>query len=179
VRSSQLCPQDPPPGWRLSARLLSDGLWTALLLALLSAPFAAGFWPLEQLLFAGGTVISSQDAFIDRMYALAGAGLILALPWGLVLLLVVPANLARFAASGRAVQLFDPAGPLRVAGAGFITWNLALASIVTAWTIGLAAGGLLCVGLIPGAFYAILVSAHATARLQPAPPGPPADPPPG
>jgi hypothetical protein len=179
VRSSQSRPQDPPPGWSVSWRLVSDGLWTALLLALLTAPFAAAFWPLAQLLYRGRQVLSSQDAFIDRLYALAGAGLLLALPWGLLLLLFVPAGVARFASSGRAGQLFDPAGALRLARARFASWNLALATVVTGWALGLAAGGLLCVGLIPGAFYAILVSAHATARLQPAPSGPAADPPPG
>jgi hypothetical protein len=179
VRSSQSRPQDPPPGWRLSWRLVRDGLWTALLLALLTAPFAIAFWPLAQVLYRGRQVISSQDAFIDRLFALAAAGMLLALPWGLVLLLFVPANVARFAASGRAGQLFNAAGALRLARAQFGTWNLALATVVTGWALGLAAGGLLCVGIIPGAFYAILVSAHASARLQPAPSGPAADPPAG
>jgi len=38
--------------------------------------------------------------------------------------------------------------------------------MVTAWVVALACVGLLCVGLLPGAFYAILVSAHASASLQ-------------
>jgi hypothetical protein len=181
VRSSQRRPQAGPPGWRLSRRLIADGLWTALLLAVLSAPFAAAYWPFSLLLyrFAARSALSSHDAFFDRTYALAAAAVLLALPWGLAMLLVVPANLARFAASGKARHLFDPAAGLRLARRNFIGWNLALATIVTGWSVGLAAGGLLCVGVVPGAFYAILVSAHATARLGPAPSGPAADPPAG
>jgi hypothetical protein len=48
----------------------------------------------------------------------------------------------------------------------FATWNIAAAAIVTGWAAGLACAGLLCVGLVPGVFYAILVSAHAAAALQ-------------
>jgi hypothetical protein len=39
------------------------------------------------------------------------------------------------------------------------------AAIVTGWLVGLACAGLLCIGIVPGIFYAILVSAHATAAL--------------
>jgi hypothetical protein len=48
----------------------------------------------------------------------------------------------------------------------FTTWNLAAAAMVTGWAIGLACVGLLCLGIVPGVFYAILVSAHASAALQ-------------
>ena len=39
-------------------------------------------------------------------------------------------------------------------------------AIVTGWVLGVACIGLLCVGILPGVFYAILVSAHASATLQ-------------
>jgi hypothetical protein len=48
----------------------------------------------------------------------------------------------------------------------FATWNLAAAAIVTAWALGLACVGLLCIGIVPGVLYAILVSAHASAALR-------------
>jgi uncharacterized membrane protein (DUF441 family) len=48
---------------------------------------------------------------------------------------------------------------------GFPTWNLVVVAIVTAWAIGLAGVGLALVGVIPGVFYALLVSSHATAAL--------------
>jgi hypothetical protein len=54
----------------------------------------------------------------------------------------------------------------------FPTWNLVIATIVTAWGIGVASAALLCIGLAPGIFYAILVSAHATASLHPEGSGP-------
>jgi hypothetical protein len=55
---------------------------------------------------------------------------------------------------------------MRAVSRDFATWNLAAAAIVTGWALGLAAIGLLCVGLVPGVFYAILVSAHASAALH-------------
>jgi hypothetical protein len=39
--------------------------------------------------------------------------------------------------------------------------------MVTAWLVGLLGGALCCVGVLPGVFYAILVSAHASAALAP------------
>jgi hypothetical protein len=94
------------------------------------------------------------------------AALILALPWGLLSLLLLPHATARFAATGDPRNLFDIAATLRGVRRDFITWNIVAAAIVTAWAVGLACVGLLCIGIVPGVFYAILVSAHAAAALQ-------------
>jgi len=67
----------------------------------------------------------------------------------------------------RARHLFDFASSLRSVRRDFAAWNFAVAAIVTAWALGLACSALFCVGLAPGVFYAILVSAHATAALHP------------
>jgi len=91
---------------------------------------------------------------------------VLALPWGLVVLLVMPHATAAFAASGRPGDLFNFASSIRRVRSDFPTWNAVVAAIVTAWAIGLACAGLLCVGIVPGIFYAILVSAHAAAALH-------------
>lgn len=146
---------------------MADGLWTALLVGLITAPFAAAFWPLSLKFYSARSVISSSDAFLDRAYALLLATTLLALLWGLAMLLLVPAALACYAASGRPRDLFDPARALRLARERFATWNLAVATIVTAWALGLAAAGLACLGVVPGVFYAILVSAHAISRIDP------------
>jgi hypothetical protein len=78
----------------------------------------------------------------------------------------MPQATARFAASGRARDLFDFATALRRVRLDFATWNLAAAGIVTGWAVGIACVGLLCAGIVPGIFYAILVSAHASAALH-------------
>jgi hypothetical protein len=78
----------------------------------------------------------------------------------------MPHATARFAHSGRPLDLFDLPASIRAVRCDFATWNLAAAAIVTGWAIGLACVGLICVGLVPGVFYAILVSAHASAALH-------------
>ena len=95
------------------------------------------------------------------------AALLLALPWGVVMLLLMPHATARYAATHRARDLFDFGSSLRGVRRDFATWNVTVAAIVTAWAIGLACAALFCVGVVPGVFYAILVSAHATAELSP------------
>jgi hypothetical protein len=62
--------------------------------------------------------------------------------------------------------MFDLPGSIKAVRRDFTTWNLVAAAIVTSWAIGLACVGLLCAGLVPGALYAILVSAHASAALD-------------
>jgi len=78
----------------------------------------------------------------------------------------MPHATARFALTARWDDLFDFVQSIRAVSRDFATWNLAAAAIVTGWALGLAGVGLLCLGLIPGVFYAILVSAHASAALH-------------
>jgi hypothetical protein len=85
------------------------------------------------------------------------------------MLLLMPHATNRFALSGRVIDVFDFPASIRGVARDFATWNVAAAAIVTAWAIGVACVGLLCVGIAPGMFYAILVSAHATAALPSAP----------
>ena len=157
TRASEIDPAAGPPPWRWSVRLLSDGFWVTLALLVSWLPFALLLNPLADVL-SGVT----SNAFNAHVVAF----LVLALPWGLLALLVLPHATASFAASGRPGDLFDVAAGLRGVSHDFATWNAVVAAIVTAWAIGLACVGLLCVGIVPGVFYAILVSAHASATLH-------------
>jgi hypothetical protein len=154
TRHAEGDPTQPPPPWKLSARLITDGFWTALVLVLLSAPFALALNPLAK-------TIQLSDT-----YAHIVAASLLALPWGFLLLLLMPHGTSRFAATRRPLDLFDFPDALRKVKRDFPAWNLAAAAIVTAWVIAVACVGLLCVGLFPGIFYAILVSAYASATLH-------------
>jgi hypothetical protein len=120
-------------------------------------PFALVWSPLSELLSRG----------VDPLTARVLAVLLLALPWGLLALLHMPHATSAFAASGSPRDMLDLAGAVRGVRRDFATWNLVAAAIVTGWAAGLACVGLLCVGIVPGVFYAILVSAHASAALQP------------
>ena len=160
VRAAGEQPGHGPPPWRL----YPGGHWVALALLLLTAPFVlvgiyisnavhiAAFWQ------SNGTLLD-VESFI-------AAVLILALPWGVVVLLLMPHATARYAATQRARDLFDFASSLRSVRRDFAAWNVTIAAIVTAWAIGLACAALFCVGVVPGVFYAILVSANATAALS-------------
>ena len=165
TRAAEIDPEAGPPPWVLSGRLLTDGVWTALAVLLVTAPFAIALKPLSGLI-AQAHLWHVDDQALSNLYANIAAGFILALPWGLLMLLLMPHATMRFAISGKAVDLFDFAAAVRGVGHDFATWNLAAAAIVTAWAIGLAGAALLCVGVLPGAFYAILVSAHAAAALH-------------
>jgi Protein of unknown function (DUF4013) len=159
TRSSELDPEKPPPPWRISGEQLRAGAWISLVVILSLAPFAIALNPLA-------------GAFGDSVYWHVAAFFVLLFMWGLLALLVFPHTTAAFAASGSRTDLFDGAGALRRVRSEFSAWNLVVAAIVTSWAIGIACAGLLCVGLVPGIFYAILVSAHATATLhQPHPEG--------
>ena len=157
TRAAAHDPPHAPPGWAPSVRLLTDGFWVAAAILLTALPFAALFLPLASALHGLGSAAGVVAFFV------------LALPWGLLALLVLPHATARFAAGGEKRDLFDFSAAVRSVRREFATWNLAVAAIVTAWAIGLACVGLLCVGILPGAFYAILVSAHACAALSQAP----------
>jgi hypothetical protein len=173
TRAAHEQPQIGPPKWVLSARLLTDGFWTALVLGLITLPFALALNPIASLI---GRVdpLQVSDRSMAQLLAHVVAGFILALPWGLVLLLLLPHATLRFAITGSPRELFDAAASLRGVSTDFATWNVSAAAMVTAWALGLACAGLLCVGLVPGIFYAILVSAHATAAIRIESPHPPA-----
>ena len=168
TRSASKDPGAGLPPWRPSRRLLVDGLWVALAIALVAAPFALALGPLSTLIDSAH-LWRVSDPNLSRLYAELATGFILALPWGLVMLLLMPHATKRFALSGRPGDLFDVPATLRSVARDFATWNLAAAAIVTAWAVGVACVGLLCVGIVPGIFYAILVSAHASAALDSAP----------
>ena len=168
TRSASKDPDRGLPPWSLSRRLLADGFWTAVAIALIAAPFALALGPLSSLADRAH-LWQVSDPSLSKVYAELAALFILALPWGLVMLLLMPHATNRFALSGRPADLFDFPTALRSVSRDFATWNLAAAAIVTAWALGVASVGLLCVGIVPGIFYAILVSAHATAALSSAP----------
>src|ERR1700674_4338799 len=154
-----------PPRWQVSRRLLTDGMWTTVVVVLFTAPFVLLVNPLAGWLF-DAHVLRGTDAPVSQLYDHAVALFALALPWGLLLLIHMPHATARFAHSGQAVDMFDLPASIRAVRRDFTTWNLAAAAMVTGWAVGLACVGLLCVGLVPGVFYAILVSAHASAALN-------------
>jgi hypothetical protein len=165
TRSAELDPTQPPPAWGLSARLVVDGFWTAIVLLLLSAPFVLALNPIAGAI-EGAHIRQVSDAGVPYAVAFIAATLLLALPWGLLLLLLMPHAASRFAATGRPSDLFDFRAALRGVKRDFPTWNLVAAAIVTAWVVAVACIGLVCAGLLPGIFYAILVSAHAAASLN-------------
>lgn len=159
-----------PPPWRLSGRLLADGICVLVAIAVIAAPFVLVGIPIADALHVP-SLWHSSGPLLD-VEAGTAAALLLALPWGLVMLTLMPHAMARFAAGGFPLDLFDYRASLRGVRRDFATWNVVAAAIVTAWAVGLACVALLCVGLAPGVFYAILVSAHATASLNPASPDP-------
>jgi hypothetical protein len=165
TRSASTDPTVGPPRWPVSVRLLTDGFWVALAILLIVAPFALALDPIATLI-GHAHLWKVDDPPLSRLYANLAAGFALALPWGLVMLLWMPHATLRFANSGRPFDLFDFPAALRSVARDFATWNLAAAAMVTAWALGLAGVGLLCLGVVPGVFYAILVSAHATAALH-------------
>lgn len=161
TRAAEADPSHGPPPFRLSARLLADGLWTSLAVLLIALPFGLVLNPVASALHALG----EPNAHVVAFFALA-------LPWGLFSLLLMPHCTAAFAASGSPRDMFDFAAALRGVRRDFVTWNVAAAAIVTGWAIGLACAGVLCVGIAPGVFYAILVCTHAAAALHPQDPRP-------
>ena len=170
TRAFETDPASGPPPWRLSARLVTDGFWIAMVLLLVSAPFLLAFDSLAGAIGAAH-LWQVNDRGLSQLYAWIAAAFVLAMPWGLVVLLLMPHATSRFAISGRARDLFDFPATLSEVRRDFPAWNVVAAAMVTAWVVALACVGLLCVGLLPGAFYAILVSAHASASLHP-PTGP-------
>jgi hypothetical protein len=168
TRSASMDPGRGLPAWAPGHRLLADGFWVAIAIALIAAPFALALGPLSALVDTAH-LWRVSDPGLSHAYAQLAAGLILALPWGIVMLLLMPHATNHFALSGRPVDLFDFPAAIRGVARDFATWNLAAAAIVTAWALGVACIGLVCIGIVPGIFYAILVSAHASAALHSAP----------
>ena len=166
TRAAEADPAKGPPRWALSTRLLTDGLWTSIAVTLLTAPFVLAINPVAARLDEAH-VWHVSDTALSQLYARVVATFILTLIWGLVVLLFMPHATARFAHTGRPWDLFHFRRSVDLAfGRDFATWNLVAAAIVTGWAIGLACVGLFCIGLVPGIFYAILVSAHACAVLE-------------
>lgn len=164
IRSSAADPAAGPPPWRPVRRILCDGLLVAAILGILTLPFALLVPPLAG---AAGRSVSGFgfDPFLIGPIAAVIAAAVSALPCGILLLVIMPAATARFAASSRAGDLFDVPGALRLVRRRFAPWNLVVVAIVTSWAIGLAGMGLALVGVVPGIVYAVLVSAHATGTL--------------
>ena len=165
TRAAANAPSDGPPPWQGLGRLLTDGLSAAVAIALPTLPFAVAATLLSVPLSSPALWHSTDPLLHVEGWTLAI--LIAALPWGIVLLLLMPHATARFAATGRVRHLFDFGASIRSVRRDFAGWNIAIAAMVTAWALGFACIGLLCIGLVPGIFYAILVSANATATLHP------------
>lgn len=167
VRASTDDPDAGPPPWSSPARLLADGFWVALLLVLVSLPFAVVTTLTGRFLGAHLTGLpGTDDSTIASLVGGVLAAAVLGLPWGILLLVLMPAATFRFAASGRVRDLFDLPAAVRRVRADFAAWNLVAVAIVTAWAVGLAGLGIFGIGVIPGIYFAILASAHATAALH-------------
>lgn len=164
VRSAAADPDAGPPRWGPLPRLLGEGLAVTLVLAILTAPFAAGaaiLGPRLSWLLAG----QSPDPFVRSGLGYVLAAVVAALPWGILVLVLMPPATARFARSGSFADLVDPRLAIGTVRRCFPAWNLTVVAIVTAWAVGLCGLGLALVGVVPGILYAMLVSAHATATL--------------
>ncbi|HVD01129.1 MAG TPA: DUF4013 domain-containing protein [Candidatus Dormibacteraeota bacterium] len=164
IRSAADDPEAGPPAWRPLGRVIRDGLWLALVLAGLSAPFA-----LLAILLAGVAARILQppvtDPFLAGALLWVTAAAVAALPWGILLLVLMPAAIVRFARSGSPRDLVDLPAALGLVRSRFGDWNLVVVAIVTAWALGLCGLGLVCLGIFPGVLYALLVSSHATSDL--------------
>lgn len=165
VRNAACDPDAPPPPWHVGGRLLTDGLWTALQAAVLTAPFAVAARLLAALL--AGAWHPTGGAFLDAALAWIAAVTVAALPWGVLLLVVVPPTLARFALTGRPADLAGLGWVVRCVRERYAQWNLVVVGVTTAWALAAAALAVAGIGVVPGAFYAILVSAHACSALAP------------
>jgi hypothetical protein len=165
IRTAGCDPAAPPPSWRIRPRVLRDGAWAALQAAVVTAPFAFLAWLLFVLV--SRTWHPTSDAFLNSALAWIAAVTIAALPWGVLMLVVVPPTLASFAVTGRPAELVRPGLVVACVRERYAEWNLVLVGITTSWALAAVGLALLGVGVVPGAFYAILVSAHACSALAP------------
>lgn len=165
TRAAQQDPAQGPPPWSFNDRLIRDGAVVFWAIAISVLPFwlLVGHTPGPNQIDALRVPVSQITSFMESFVI---AELIIALPWGVLALLWFPYATARYAATGRARDMFNVVASIRSVRRGFAPWNLVTAVIVTAWLIGVACAGLLCIGLVPGVYYAILVSAHASATLE-------------
>jgi hypothetical protein len=168
IRAAAADPSGPPPPLRVRGRLLADGAWSALQAGLLTLPFAAAAWWLAGAL--GRAWHPLHDPFQDPALAWVVAVTVAALPWGMLLLVLLPPTLARFAVTGRPADLASAGWVVDCVRDHFVVWNLVVGMVTTAWVVAAAGLALCVVGVVPGAYYAILVSAHACAALAPHPP---------
>jgi hypothetical protein len=165
VRTAACHPSAPPPSWPIRPGLLRDGAWSALQAAVLTAPFALVARLLDSLVAhvwhpTGGPLLDSALAWIVAVAAAA-------LPWGVLMLVVVPPTLASFAVTGRASDLARLQLVVACVRDRYADWNLVVVGITTAWALAAIGFGVVGLGIVPGAFYAILVSAHACSALAP------------
>ncbi|HXM57754.1 MAG TPA: DUF4013 domain-containing protein [Candidatus Dormibacteraeota bacterium] len=165
VRSAACDPEEGPPAWRADRRLVADGCWTALQAIVLSAPFAAAAWLLAPLL--AEVFRPAGVGFVDAALGWIAAVTICALPWGVLVLVVVPPTLALFAVTGRPADLAGLRWVVACVRERYAQWNLVLVAVTTSWALAAVGLALVGVGVVVGAFYAILVSAHACAALAP------------
>lgn len=164
MRTAARDPEAGPPAWPPLGRLLADGGWVAAVLLVLTAPFALLGSYLGALLAATLGSLLGDPAVRSVVLPVAGAA-IAGLPWGILLLVLMPSATVRFARSGSPRDLLDPRAAIATVRRRFGAWNLVVVAIVTAWALGLCGLGLAVVGVVPGVLYAILVSAHASASL--------------
>lgn len=163
TRQAAADPEAPPPAYSLDGRLFYDGALASLVVAVLATPYVYLASLVAGVFYEHGGF--KVDPLLGRIEADITAALLVAIPWGTLVLVLLPPAAAAFAVSGRARDLFDAAAAVGFVRRRFVAWNLATVAIVTAWLVALASVGILCLGFLPGAFYAILVSAHATASL--------------
>src|SRR5260370_34082319 len=86
TRQAELDPSTGPPGGKLSGRLLSEGFWTARVVALLTAPLVLLVSPLAGRLF-DPPVLGGPHSAVLLLSAHTNALVARALPWGLLLLI--------------------------------------------------------------------------------------------
>lgn len=165
IRRAAADAQAAPPAWRIGGRLLLDGVWTAAQAAVLTAPFATLAWLVTNGL--GPVWHPTGDRFVDVAQVWVLSVLAAALPWGIVMLTLLPPTLARFAVSGRPADLAALPAVVEVVRRRFADWNVVVMAITTAWLLAAVGLAVAVVGVVPGAFYAILVSSHACAALSP------------
>jgi hypothetical protein len=165
VRSAACDPAAAPPAWRVSRRLAADGCWTGLQAAILSAPFAVVAWLLAPAL--AGVFRPATTGWLPAALGWIAAVTICALPWGVVMLVVVPPTLALFAATGRPASLLALEWVVACVRERYAQWNLVLVAVTTSWALAAVGLAVIGAGVVAGAFYAILVSAHACAALAP------------
>src|SRR5262249_44839815 len=133
--------------------------------AVLTLPFVALAWLASGEL--GQAWHPTGDRFVDSANALVVAVAAVALPWGILMLTAVPPTVARFAMSGRPADLASLTAVIQAVRGRFADWNLGIVTITTSWLLAAAGLAVALLGVVPAAYYAMLVSAHAWAALSP------------